>query len=90
MTPYIIISTRNTYVKNGIHTMVFSHALKTNLEDCFHWIDTINEAQGFFDLKETYMNEDKSFIVYTAQFATKEGERGWIEYEIWKEEDIDL
>lgn len=90
MTPYIIISTKNTFSKNGIHTMVSNHALKTNLQDCLHWIDTMNKAHGLVGNRETFKNEDESYIVYEAQFTNEDGEHGWVEYEIWKENDINL
>lgn len=89
MTLYNIIATRHAFTQNGINTMVFNHTIQTNLKNCTRWIALMNETHGFTNHRETFKNENESFIVYEAQFTTKDGERGWIEYEVWKE-DIDM
>ncbi len=70
--------------------MVFNHTIKTNLQDCIRWINLMNDVHGFTGCEKTYESEDGKLISYNAKFTTQEGERGWVEYEIWKEQDITM
>lgn len=90
MTPYIIICKRKAVQENGcIHTMVSNHALKTSLDACKRWINLMSEVHNFTDLQQIYESKDGRLVSYRAQLST-EGEREWVEFDVWKEEDINL
>lgn len=83
MTPYIIIATMNKHVGDKLDTIVMGHALKTNLEDARHWVDIFAEICKCETLKYGY--EDARLISATGMIKD-----GWVDFDIWKEDDIEL
>lgn len=85
MTPYIIIATANTYMGNGIHTMVSNHTIKTSMESCGEWVNLIADMHNCTNLAKKYESEDGRLTIYVAK-----SHEGWMEFEIWRESDIEL
>lgn len=88
MTPYIIIATMNTYQENGVHTVVFNHTLKTSMEDAKTWIDIVCNAHHFTNLE--LLGNYERLTYYRAKFDREGWGRGFVDFEVWQEKDINL
>ena len=84
MTLYNIIATRHTHTERGIHTMVSHHSIKKTIDSANRWIKLIVETYSYET--PTKVTENDRLVTYVAKFTTPSGLKGWVEFEIWKEE----
>ena len=84
MTLYNIIATRNTYTERGIHSMVAHHSIKKTIASAVQFINLMVDTHSY-DIPTKTWDKD-GLVVYVANFTSPSGMKGWVEFEIWKEE----
>ena len=84
MTLYHIIATRNTHTERGICSMVAHHSIEKTIASAVQFINLMAEIHSY-DTPTKIWDKD-GFVVYVANFTSPSGMKGWVEFEIWKEE----